>query len=253
MDAHISIATLLQHLLFVFLLVIAPAWDYYDTRRLKQNPASDKKLAYYRTLCIWLWIAALVACVTAGWRSIFTIAPGESAAWMLKHAWAYYAVGTVIALFTAVIVLPYVTVLWKRVTSKPRKYASAELMQKLSYAYLFPKTRDERRWWVVVGLTAGICEEIAFRGFLLHYLTSLWGLGLVLAIVVSCLVFGLQHLYQGAKGVVATALIGALFALLFVLSGSLVLPIILHAATDLRLLVILPPEKQAAVPGGTQI
>lgn len=233
--------TLLEHLLFVFVLVVAPAWDYYDTRRLKQNPTSDARMRYYKTLCLWLWIAALVACLTAGWRAIFTIAPGD-APWLAEHVWAYYVVGVVIALFTAAIVLPYITVLWMRVTNKPRKYASAELMKKLSYAYLFPATRQERRWWVVVALTAGIAEEICFRGFLLSYLRSLWGLGLGIAILVSCVVFGLQHLYQGTKGVVGTAVLGALFALLFAMSGSLLLPIVLHAVTDLRLLVTLKPE-----------
>lgn len=233
--------TLLQHVLFVFLLVVAPAWDYYDTRRLQQNPTSLVRLRYYKSLCLWLWIAALVACLTAGWRAIFTIAPGE-AAWLAEHVWAYYAVGVAVALFTAAIVLPYVTVIWMRVTKKPRKYGSAVMMQKLSYAYLFPATRQERRWWIVVALTAGICEEIAFRGFLLQYLRNVWGFGLGIAILVSCVVFGLQHLYQGAKGAAGTAFLGALFALLFVMSGSLLLPIVLHAVTDLRLLVILKPE-----------
>ena len=227
-------------MIFVFLLVVAPAWDYYDTRRLKKNPASDNKLRYYKTLCLWLWIAAIVACVSPGWRRVSTFARTE-AEWIFQHAVAYYVVGGLIALFTAAIVLPYVTVFWMRVRNQPRKYASAKMIEKLPYAYLFPATPRERRWWMVVAVTAGICEEVLFRGFLLYYLRSGWGLALAAAIVVSSLIFGMQHLYQGAKGVVATTLGGAMFALLFVISGSLLLPILLHAAMDLRMLVILKP------------
>ena len=49
---------LLQHLLFLFLLVVAPAWDYSYTKRLKQEPSSERKIGVYRTLCAWLWISA---------------------------------------------------------------------------------------------------------------------------------------------------------------------------------------------------
>ena len=55
---NLSLATVVQHLLFFFLVVITPIWDYYDTCRLKQNPESGCKLRYYRTLMAWLWIRA---------------------------------------------------------------------------------------------------------------------------------------------------------------------------------------------------
>jgi membrane protease YdiL (CAAX protease family) len=235
--------TRLDLLLFVFLLVIAPAWDYYDTQRLNRNPTSKKRLWYYKTLCLWLWIAALIACSSPSWTWALYMAR-HYASLLFQHAWEYYVVVPVVALFTAAIVLPYATVLWMWANHKPRKHASAELLQKISYAYLFPATRTERRWWIVVALTAGICEEILFRGFLMYYLFTKFGQSAAFAVVGSCVVFGLQHLYQGGKGVVTTALIGAIFALSFALSGSLLLPIILHALTDLRLLVMLKPATE---------
>jgi membrane protease YdiL (CAAX protease family) len=102
----------------------------------------------------------------------------------------------------------------------------------------------------LVGITAGVCEEILFRGFLLRYLhTYPWQLNLTLALLLSAIIFGAQHLYQGAKGVASTTVAGVFFGLLFLLSGSLLLPILLHALMDLRLLVILrPPERSASAP-----
>ena len=82
---HISVATAIQHLLFSFLAVVVPAWDYHDTRRLKQNPSSAGKIRYYKTVCAWLWIASTVACLSVGFRWLFTIspAPGEIS-WLFR-------------------------------------------------------------------------------------------------------------------------------------------------------------------------
>jgi membrane protease YdiL (CAAX protease family) len=76
---------------------------------------------------------------------------------------------------------------------------------------------------------------------------SPWTLNLTLALVISSLIFGLGHLYGGVGGVVESAITGFLLGLLFMLSGNLLLPIILHALIDLRMLVILrPPDEQTA-------
>ena len=108
-------------------------------------------------------------------------------------------------------------------------------------AYLLPSTRDERAWWWAVCITAGICEEIVYRGFLLHYFHTLpFHLSLTWALVVSSMIFGIGHLYQGVGGGVQTAVIGFVFGTMFVMTGSLVLPIVLHAVMDLRVLAMLP-------------
>ena len=52
--SHISIpvTTLIQHFLFLFLLVVVPAWDFYDTRRLKRSRAICKTNADFRCVAI---------------------------------------------------------------------------------------------------------------------------------------------------------------------------------------------------------
>lgn len=245
MTIHLSISTVVQHLLFIFLLAIAPAWDFWDTQRLKGNPSSAGKLRYYRTLCSWLWIATIVAVSVIGPRPLFTIEPApQEIPWLLLHAWVFYLVEIVIALFVALMLLPIVIVLRKKLKKQPRKYSSAEAMKHL--AYFFPATWTERRWWVLMCITAGICEETLYRGFLLHYLhTFPWALNLTLALLISSVIFGLAHLYGGIGGVIGSAIAGFIFGLLFILTGSLLLPMILHAALDLRMLVILRPPEAA--------
>ena len=89
----------------------------------------------------------------------------------------------------------------------------------------------EARVFSGVAITAGICEEVLYRGYLLWYLQSL-GLGRG-AVVVAIVAFGLAHAYQGIRGSVVTGVTGAVFMGLYLLTGSLVAPIVLHATVDL--------------------
>lgn len=109
-------------------------------------------------------------------------------------------------------------------------------------AALLPVTPEERRAFVGVAITAGIAEEVVFRGFVLVYLTDVASLPLAAAMLVSALVFGLAHTYQGLVGVLLTGLAGYWLAGLYVLTGSLLLPAVVHALVDLRLLLVLPRQ-----------
>jgi membrane protease YdiL (CAAX protease family) len=240
-----SVAALLQHLLFFFLLVVAPVWDFYATRNLKRNPGSEQKIRYYKAICTWLWLASALAVVSIGFRPLFTISPtpGEIS-WLWLHPWVRYLVEALIAIFVFLsVVLPVGVVIWKKLTKRPRKYSSAALK---SFSYFFPATWTERRWWVLVCISAGVCEETLFRGFMLHYLHVFpWTLNLTLALLISAVIFGFNHLYQGAGGVLGTAIVGFLFGLLFLLTGNLLVPIILHGVIDLRTLILLRPPADA--------
>jgi membrane protease YdiL (CAAX protease family) len=110
-------------------------------------------------------------------------------------------------------------------------------------AALLPVTAAERRSFVGVAVTAGIAEEVVFRGFLLVYLTDVLSMPVGPAMLVSAVLFGLAHAYQGPVGVLLTGLAGYWLAGLYVLTGSLLLPIVLHALVDLRLLLVLPTER----------
>ncbi len=127
-----------------FLLIVAPIWDFYYTRKLKRNPSSGKKIRYYKTLCTWLWIASAFAVVSIGFRPLFTISPSPSEiSWLLLHPWVRYLVKALIAIFVVISVgLPVGTVIWKKLTKRPLKYSSAAL--KL-FGYFFPATWTERR------------------------------------------------------------------------------------------------------------
>jgi membrane protease YdiL (CAAX protease family) len=104
-------------------------------------------------------------------------------------------------------------------------------------AALLPRTATEKQAFALLALTAGICEEVLYRGFGLAALR--WaapGLTKPALIAVTAVAFGMAHLYQGRTGVVMTGLVGAYFAWIAISAGSLVPAMFLHAALDLRIL-----------------
>jgi membrane protease YdiL (CAAX protease family) len=114
-------------------------------------------------------------------------------------------------------------------------------------AFILPVTQQERAWFALVSVTAGICEETLYRGFLIRYLSNdPWHAGLWIAVAIASISFGLAHGYQGLSGIIATALLGTVMAVLFLASGSLWLPMALHAIIDLRILLLLRPGDLAS-------
>lgn len=99
--------------------------------------------------------------------------------------------------------------------------------------FLLPKTGAERIFWIILSLTAGICEEVAFRGYLITRLrllgkTKSW----ILPVFVASIIFGSGHSYQGLSGFILLSVYGAMFAALFIKTGSLWPCIIAHFFQD---------------------
>jgi CAAX protease family protein len=96
---------------------------------------------------------------------------------------------------------------------------------------LIPVSRREKLVFAGLSMTAGICEEFVFRGFLLHTFSMAWG-GPI-AVAVSSVVFGALHAYQHLGGAVRAALLGALLCVPTLLTGSILPSVIAHAGIDL--------------------
>lgn len=94
---------------------------------------------------------------------------------------------------------------------------------------LIPHTTGEYRWFVALSVTAGVCEELLYRGFLVWLLQPWIGLGW--AAMVSVIAFGAGHAYQG-KDVVRPTVAGIVLQGIALLTGSILPGILLHAILD---------------------
>ena len=118
--------------------------------------------------------------------------------------------------------------------------------QARGFLALLPRTTQERWTFVALAATAGVCEEVLFRGFGIAYVRWIWpDASHAWLIVLTSAPFGLAHLYQGPRGVFLTGLLGAFLALLVLDSGSLVPAMLLHGLLDLRILALPDLEEPA--------
>ena len=78
---------------------------------------------------------------------------------------------------------------------------------------LLPQTGWEDAVFLVLSLTAGLCEEMIFRGYLQRQFAA-WTKSVAAAIAVQGVLFGLGHAYQGWAHVILIAIYGCLFGLL---------------------------------------
>lgn len=79
-------------------------------------------------------------------------------------------------------------------------------------------------------MTAPVFEEVLYRGFLLPALSRF--LPLAPALLVQSAMFALHHL--SARGFLPLTILGFVWSLLYVASGNLVVPMLVHAMWNLR-------------------
>lgn len=94
-----------------------------------------------------------------------------------------------------------------------------------------PTNRRERHMWVALSLSAGIGEELVWRGVLPELIARLTG-SLAIGVGLSVASFALAHAIQGLKSVLAIAAIAAAFHALVFISDSLYPAMAVHFAYD---------------------
>jgi uncharacterized protein len=98
-------------------------------------------------------------------------------------------------------------------------------------AFLGPHGFVECSLWVLLSVSAGFCEEVVFRGYLQRQFTALTR-NATYGLVISAVIFGLGHGYQGWRSVVAITIFGLLFGTLARVTRSLRPGIVAHALQD---------------------
>jgi uncharacterized protein len=95
-----------------------------------------------------------------------------------------------------------------------------------------PRRGVEILLWVAVSVSAGICEEVVFRGYFQRQFEAFTGSKWI-SLFLQAVLFGISHGYQGVQACVKIAIFGALFGLLALWRGSLRPGIIAHAGSDI--------------------
>ncbi len=195
-----------------------------DIRRRRRPDLMPPRLELYAQTMVILW--SLAAVCVAGWlisgRSLELLGLGwTEPGWRGWAAWAFAAAGVAYLLYA--VLQPALSRAARQEIR--RAFASGDM------DFIRPRTRPEFARFRALSITAGVTEEIIFRGFLIGVLAL--AMPFWLAAIASSVLFGAAHIYQGPAGVLRTGMIGGLMAGVYVLGGSLWPVIVLHALIDL--------------------
>ena len=216
---------ILDHLFVVLVVLVHPVAGYVSFQRLMRRAAAGmtiNRLHLYNSTLIGHW--ALFAVALGIWSASGRPAEKLGAALSLDSGFF------VAAALTAAGIILLLRQLRRMLSATPEEFGKLR-GQLREVEIILPANSAELERFAWVSLTAGIVEETLWRGYLFWYLLHfmpLWAVALV-----STIGFGLAHAYQGPRNVPKVIAVGAVFALLFMLSGSIWLPMLLHAVADL--------------------
>lgn len=216
---------LIDHLNVLVFTCLYPIYVFFSYRKVKNDLVENKpgvRLSDYKETIFWLWLLCVITIVI--WVSnqrLFTLLRLD-----FSYSWTML-ITVLLFLITPVLLLS----LFRSTRENNKKRASIkEKLESTAANEFLPRTKKEFQWFILLSITAGICEELLFRGFLIWYFESLTNT--LLAVVLSSILFGLAHSYQGIVGVLRSGLMGIILALILVWTDSLLIPIFLHIAGD---------------------
>jgi len=239
MDANPGpIAIVISGFLLAYYVAVEPRWGKTAFARLTRKRLHDPGalLAFD-----WLTVAVQCAAVAAVVLAVL-LDPGVGAATIglvlpaaPDDAQLPVIIGGAVGIAAVVVVALVLAIrATRRGTDLPMAPAATSAM--------IPVTCTERWWAAAVAVGAGISEELVFRGLLLAVAVGV-GLPPVLAAAVLTVVFGAAHLYQGVRGLLMATLFGGVMSVITLGTQSLLLPIVLHTAIDLRALLLTRPAQ----------
>jgi membrane protease YdiL (CAAX protease family) len=223
----------LSLLLAAYTILIEPIVRTNFYRNLKKQLKTDPgaRVLFYRTQVLWEWSWVVVLVL------IFYPKPNQLPLMGLQLP------NTIGWILTAALVIGFVlsTYLLRR---SPTALANMQRSLEAS-SILLPDTPRERKWYLAAAITAGICEELLYRGFFIYFIRTNFPMlnDILILSLISGVVYGLSRAYQGTRGILQTGLMGFSFAIVRFLSKSLFPAMLFHILAELRNLYFWPGEE----------
>ncbi len=216
-----------DHLL-IFLLGVVMPWRTIESQKKLKNMtfSTATKIQLYYGNSMGLWLMAIFVAVL-WWLSGRTITG--------LGLWPFFPpLSSPALLLIALFIVLYAIDAFLEVGISHRRIRTISRWRR-EMAFL-PENGREFQHFTFLSLTAGVCEEIVFRGFFICYFYAVlhpfdapnW-----LAVVLPAILFGIVHYYQGWKAILKIVLMALIFGLIFVWTGNLWWLILLHILVDL--------------------
>lgn len=215
-----------DQLLLALILIGLPVRAWFSMRALRETPPE-----MLRALRRSMWTRAVL--------SQWTLVAAVVALWLWQHRWwsalnvaprvGWMEGGMLIGIGFLAILLDR-----QRRALAEQPDVVEKLRSQLAPVFaLLPEDRSEWLPFAALAVTAGICEELLFRGYvtwaLAHLLPSYTA-----AALVQALLFGVAHFYQGPRGMWKTAMLGIFLTAVVWMTGTLWMAMLIHALMDLN-------------------
>lgn len=233
-DDHMNMTFIYQLFLLLIITVLLPWLTIRNSVAMKalllEQPAM--RWAFYQQGALFQWLMVLLIMVSLWWSGAGPSAIG----------WSSYAHLGFWCSLLALVLLSWLTVRRHR----PRPGLSHWVRRLYGHvAHFLPTDQRSYRWGVVMALTAGVCEELIYRGFLHHQL-SMW-LPVWAAVLLTNVVFALTHYTTGLINMLGSFVLGVLFSVGYLLTGDLWLSMWLHVLIDLLAMTLYPLVNQQRI------
>ena len=209
-------------LIFLALAVIIPWRGRLRLKKLLAMPhvGSVERLALYASTIAFQWLAVMVVAWRA-WAHGYT--PAELGLTVQDNGRIAFA--SIVGAATIA------TLQWLNLRRMGRIPVKLRGVIQAIAERILPQSTVELLPFLALAITAGLCEEFLYRGFAMAVLARM-GSPVWMAVLISSILFGLAHLYQGRGGFVGTMLMGGVLGSGRIAFGSLVPVIFWHGAVD---------------------
>jgi membrane protease YdiL (CAAX protease family) len=226
---------LLMQLMAAYTVLVEPflRTNFYRMLKKQLNIDPSARLLFYRTQVLWEWswvvvLVLIVIPIPEPLKWLGLVVPNQFG-WIILLALIFGVVLSIVLL-------------------RRSPNAMAAMQRSLqSSSILLPSNPSERKWFAITAITAGICEELLYRGFLMSYIPTIFPMfaqQFIIITILSGIIYGLSRAYLGMKGITQTAFTGFSFAIVYFLSGSLLPAMIFHILAELRTLILWQPVDQ---------
>jgi uncharacterized protein len=210
-------------LILVFLGVVIPWRGRVRLKRLLDKPSVDtkEKITLYASTIVFQWVAVGIVM----WRAFARgLTPAQLALNSLPHTdLLVLSIGGALLLGGAH--------WWRLRRVGAMNIPSVEAVRKIA-SRILPATTVEFFPYLALAITAGVCEEVLYRGFAMAALYRA-GLAIWFVVLLTAILFGLAHAYQGWGGMFGTMVLGLIFGLVRFTYDSLAPLMVWHAVVDI--------------------
>jgi membrane protease YdiL (CAAX protease family) len=217
----------IEHILVGFIVIVMPCLSVYELQRLKKSQDPNGKVKIYLKSLVILWtLTGIIGYISS---------PKE-----LYYFNYSIEISLIIKLFLVLCLIFFVVTTIAPLFLLKNKEFKGKLIESFQERqFLFPVKKLEIYLFGFVAISVGICEEVIFRSFLVDYLYALpIGVSIITSMIIAGILFGIGHFHQGINGVISAIIVGFLMSYLFIATGSLLLPMIVHAVYDMKIILL---------------